>query len=162
MDNLDPSKFHVMTPQMRKNLIIATALFVFVILPLLTFQYYKFAINRQAQGFKETTFEITQGEEISSISRRLYDENLINSTFLFKFYLLTSGFHTGVQAGVYDIPAGASIVALGEIFQHGTNDVRVTFLEGWRAEEIAKHAAQTFSKVDYNKFVIMTAQKEGY
>jgi len=76
--------------------------------------------------------------------------------------LLTSGFHTGVQAGVYDIPAGASIVELGEIFQHGTNDVRVTFLEGWRVEEVARHASKTFSNVDYNKFVTLAREKEGY
>jgi UPF0755 protein len=162
MEDLDPSKFHVMTPKMRKNLTIAVAVFVIVIFPILTFQYYRFAINRPAQGFKETTFEISQGEAISSVSRRLYTANLVNSAFLFKFYLLTSGRHTGIQAGVYNIPAGASIVQLGEIFQYGTNDRRVTFQEGLRVEEVAILAAENFSKVDYEKFVSVGRAKEGY
>ena len=162
MEKLDPSKFHSLSPEKRKSLLTWTVVILLVVLPLFGYQYYKFAINRPAQGFRETTFEISEGEAISSISRRLYTESLVNSPFLFKLYLLINDSHTGIQAGVYTVPSGASIVELGGIFQHGTNDVRVTFVEGWRAEEISRLATEIFPKVDYDTLVRMARENEGY
>ncbi len=161
MENLDPKKYHSFSPKNAKILLIITALFLLVI-PLISIKYYNYALNRENQGFKETTFEIMEGESVSSVAKRLYDRELVNSEFLFKVHMVSSGLHTSIQAGVYNIPVGASISELGSLFQHGTNDVQITFLEGWRVEEYALAASEKFRKIDYQTFLSLAKEKEGY
>lgn len=161
MENLDPKKYHSLSPTNRK-ILITVFVFILLLIPLLGAKFYKYALNRENQGFKETTFEISDGEAVSSVARRLYEEELVNSEFLFKAHMITSGLHTSIQAGLYNIPVGASIYELGELFQHGTNDVQVTFLEGWRAEEFAIEASEKFKKIDYQSFLNLAKEKEGY
>ncbi len=162
MQDLDPSKFHIMTPQLKRNLIIFGALLFLVVLPILGYWYYNFALHRPTQSFKEASFRILEGESVTEIAARLNDVELVNSEFLFKAYLISQGLHTRIQAGVYNIPAGASIYELAQIFQHGTNDVAITFIEGWRAEEFARHSSQFLENVDYEKFLRMIKEHEGY
>lgn len=161
MENLDPKKYHTLSPQNIKMLT-AIGLVALLFMPFLGYKYYKLGLMRENQGFKETTFEIFEGESVSSVAARLYEEELVNSEFLFKAHMISSGLHTGIQAGVYNIPAGASIYELGQLFQHGTNDVQITFLEGWRAEEYALLAAEKFRKVDYQTFLTLAKDDEGY
>lgn len=161
-ENIDKSRFHTITPAGKKTMIIVSVLLAFFVLPFAAKIYYKAAINRQAQGFRETTFEIEEGEPVMSISKRLYDEELINSEPLFRIHLMLSGLHTNIQAGTYEIPAGASVVELAQIFQHGTNDIKVTFLEGWRHEQYALEASEKMNKFDYATFNDLAKEKEGY
>ena len=146
----------------KKLYIAVTLLLVLVVFPVLFHFYYQAALNRPAQGHKETTFQIMEGESVSSIAKRLSADELINSQFLFKVHVVSQGLHTQIQAGIYRIPAGSSVAVLSEMFQHGTNDIRITFLEGWRVEEYAREAAETFKKVDYAEFLGLAKEKEGF
>ncbi len=163
-DDLDPKKYHIVTTAKVikcKKCLLFMAVLAFLVVPFLSFNYYKFAINRQALQAKETTFEIYEGESVGQIASRLSTEALVNSEFLFKFYLVTNSLQNAIQAGNYKIPAGASVVELAEIFQHGTNDISITFLEGWRVEEFALEAASKFAKVDFEDFVRLARENEG-
>ncbi|MBT7350400.1 endolytic transglycosylase MltG [candidate division WWE3 bacterium] len=162
MEELDPSKFHTLNMKYKKMYIAGVLLLVLVVVPLVSFMYYKAALTRPAQGHKEASFEIFDGESVSSIADRLYEGALINSSFLFKAHLVSQGLHTQIQAGIYRISAGSTIDDLSELFLHGTNDIAITFLEGWRAEEYARHAAASFKKVDYQDFLALSREKEGY
>jgi UPF0755 protein len=161
-DPLDPQKFHIMSDKTRKKLVIVSVVFAFVIFPLLALQYYKIAINRPSQLDKEINFEIKSGEGVAVIGENLYKAGALNSEFLFSLYVFLNKFDRNIQAGVYTIPAGTSVVELAQLFQHGVNDRRITFIEGWRVEEFARVAAKQFEKIDYNEFVRKAAQYEGY
>ncbi|OGC47450.1 hypothetical protein A2886_03435 [candidate division WWE3 bacterium RIFCSPHIGHO2_01_FULL_42_13] len=162
MENIDSSKFHTLNMKYKKFYIALGFVLLLVVLPALTYTYYNIALNRPAQGFKEAQFQIEEGEAISSIASRLHAQGLVNSDFLFKVHLFSQGLHTKIQAGVYNIPAGASVAELALIFQHGTNDASITFIEGWRVEEYALAASEQFENVDYNEFLTLAKDKEGF
>lgn len=161
MENQDSKKYHQFNGQ--KKLMYTLILLVLAILGSFTFyRYYVFAINRPAQGHKEAEFEIKSGQGISEIASDLYAEQLINSEFLFKVYLVAHGLQSDVQAGVYKVLAGSSIVELVDMFQYGVNDVKITFLEGWRIEEFAREADKKLDNVGYREFVQSASKSEGY
>ena len=159
---LDLNKYHVMTPKKKRAVLLLAFIIIFVILPITAFIYYDFAINRPAQAGKNVSFVINEGDNVSVIASNLYSEDLVNSAFLFKFYVVANNLSNLLQAGVYNIPAGASVVELADQFQHGTNDFAITFIEGWRVEEFALHANKNFDKIDFERFVVLAKDSEGY
>jgi UPF0755 protein len=162
LEPLDPQKYHIMSDKTKKNLLIVSLVFVFVVLPVLFTQYYKLAINRPSQLDREITFEIKNGEGITEVAENLYRDGAVNSEFLFSLYVFLNKQDRNIQAGVYTIRAGTPIAELAQLFQHGQNDMRITFIEGWRVEEFARAAAKQFDKIDYTEFVRKAAQYEGY
>lgn len=159
---LNPQEFHVLT-RAQKRLVLATAVLAcFTILPLFVYLYYNFAIYRPSQTDKEITYEVKSGVPVSEVAGELADLGAINSAFLFKMYLVLNSLQSGVQAGVYVIPAGTSTAQLATQLQHGENDKKITFVEGWRMEEYALAAAKAFKNVDYEEFVLAASKYEGY
>ncbi len=161
-DELDPKKYHVLTPSQSKKLFLVLTIVTLTVGPMLGFLYYRFAINRPAQTDREMRIQIKSGEGLSEISQLLYDKGLLNSKILFKAYVILNKFDNNIQAGTYVIPAGSSVVELAQILQHGTNDVSITFLEGWRVEEFARQANVNLGDIDYEDFVEMAKPYEGY
>ena len=162
MEELDPKKFHVLDSKTKWKYIFITLVVSLFVLPFAFYKYYVLAINRPSQSGKEITFEIKRGDGVSEISDSLYEKGSINSSVLFKAYLIVNKLHTNVQAGVYKIPAGSNVIQISSMFQKGTNDIKVTFLEGWRVEEFAREAGKRFEKIDYEKFVSLARNDEGY
>lgn len=161
---LDPNKYHMfaMLNPKTKQLIYMFLVFLIVLTPIFLVSYYKLAVNRPSQTDNEITVEIHSGETVSDVATLLYSKDVINSAFLFRLYFLLNELQSSIQAGVYTIPAGTSISDLGEILQKGVNDKSITFLEGWRVEEFATLASQTFDKVDYSDFIKLAKAHEGY
>jgi len=158
---LDPNKYHVISPQKKKK-IIAILLFCMLVLgPLVAYLYYNFAVNRPAQSAYAGEYIIEEGTSVSSLAEDLHSRGLINSIFLFKFYLKVNNLEDNIQAGVFQIPAGSSVKDLATVFQSGKNDASVTFIEGWRVEEMALSAAEKFENVDYRDFIEYAKQYEG-
>jgi len=158
----DSAKYHTLKPLQNKNILLIVLLLVFVIIPAFSFGYYKLAVRRPSPLDKELMFEIKTGEGVAIIAQNLQNANAVNSKFLFMVYVYLNRMDRGIQAGVYTLRAGEDVVSLAEKFQHGVNDVKITFLEGWRIEEFARRAAKNLSKIDYNKFISLAAGKEGY
>ncbi|KKS16113.1 MAG: Aminodeoxychorismate lyase [candidate division WWE3 bacterium GW2011_GWA1_41_8] len=162
VEELDPTKYHVLTPKMKKLLIIAGAVLLLVVVPILSYFYYQAAINRPSQNPNEIRVSIPSGSGLSGIAGLLYERDLLNSEFLFKLYVMLNKLDKNIQAGVYVIPAGTSIVQLADILQYGTDDTSVTFIEGWRVEEYARLANEKLTELNYEDFVVMAKQYEGY
>lgn len=161
-DQLDPTKYHMMTPKIKKTLIFSGLFFALIVAPLAVYLYSGFAITRPAQTDKEATFVVKEGQSLSTIADNLYESGLLNSKVLFQTYVIIKGLDNSIQAGVYKIPAGTSIEQLAQILQHGTNDLAVTFIEGWRAEEISLHANKNLQNIDYENFAALSTPNEGY
>jgi UPF0755 protein len=162
LDVLDTNKYHMLSKEQKRNFFLILILVVILLFPPLLFGYYKIAVTRPSQTDKEITFEIKEGETTSQIADRLYELGAINSKVLFNFYVAINRFDKNIQAGVYVIKAGTSIPELGVLLQHGTNDIRVTFLEGWRIEEFARVASAKFDDIDYEEFLRGAKDYEGY
>ena len=116
--------------------------------------YYKVSISRPASRAEEVVpVTIEQGQGVSAIATQLDEEGLIRSPFFFKLYIQLHGLGNSLQAGDYEVPRNASTVEVVELLQHGTFDVRLTFLEGWRVEEYADYlsgqSGLPFSGVDF-------------
>ena len=101
-----------MSPAVKKRLVVLGIFFILVVLPTLFYFYYSFAINRPSQNVKDFVFEINSGESATEIAQNLSDNNLVNSAAAFKLYMLLEGDASNLQAGIYNIPAGTSIVPL--------------------------------------------------
>jgi UPF0755 protein len=165
MDDQPPQvaekKYHQLDPKNKSKYIAAAILFAVLVLPTSLYLYYTVALARPAQCDAEKVFVIERGEGTASISQRLYDEGLVNSRILFNIYVVVNRLQSKLQAGTYTIPAGCSINNLAQLFQQGRSDTTITFLEGWRVEEVAQAASAKFSNVDYQKFVALATDYEG-
>jgi UPF0755 protein len=161
-EELDPTKYHVLTPQKKKTVTLSLLFLFLVIIPALFFVYYKIAVWRPSQSGKEVTLEIGSGNSVFEIANTLATKEAINSEFLFILYVFLNRGETNIQAGTYTIAAGTPLVKLIEQLKHGTNDVTLTFLEGWRREEFARVASKQLQKVDYKEFLDLTVNLEGY
>lgn len=162
VDELDPTKYHVITPKSKKIIIFSLIFTFLVVLPALLFSYYKIAVFRPSQSGKEVTVEIGKGDSAFEIANKLSEKGAINSEFLFVLYLFLNKADTNIQAGTFTIKAGTPLVGVIEQLKHGTNDVSLTFVEGWRVEEFARFASQRLSNVEYKQFVDLASPKEGY
>ena len=158
---VDEKKFHKLDPKKKPLYLAIGIVMVAIVLPALLYLYYTTALNRPAQSEVEKAFVIEKGESASSISQRLYDNGLVNSKVLFNFYLLANSLQAKLQAGTYTIPAGCSVKNLSQLFQQGRSDTKITFLEGWRVEEVAQEASSKFSNVNYQRFVDLAKDYEG-
>lgn len=159
---LDPNKYHVLTPAAKKRIVFAGLFFALIVLPFLLRAYYRVALNRPSQSGKEVSVEIMKGDGVADIARDLLEKGVINSDFLFNIYVYTGKFGNRIQAGTYKIPAGSNLKQVVEIIQHGTNDVQLTFLEGWRSEEFARLASNNLDNIDFQEFISLAKDKEGF
>lgn len=162
VDELDPTKYHVLTPKKKRLVLIGLLIFFLVIVPVVLFFYYKAAVFRPSQTSKEVTLEIKSGESAFEIASALGDKGAINSPFLFVLYVFLNRNTLSIQAGTYTIKAGTSLVSVVDQLRHGTNDVTVVFIEGWRVEEFARLATKSLSNIDYAEFVTAAKGLEGY
>ena len=161
-EDLDPEKYHVLTPK-KKKVVILFLLFLFLFfIPLMSFIYYKSAVHRPSQTSKEANFEIGSGDDVFEIAQMLYEKEAINSEFLFIFYVFLNRSDTNIQAGTYKIPAGTSLVNLVDMLKNGRNDISLTFLEGWRLEQFAIFASQKLKNFNYQDFMEISKSYEGY
>jgi UPF0755 protein len=161
-DQLDPAKYHVLSPRGQKKALFLAVFIVFIVLPFLGIKYYQLAINRPSQTDKELTIEIKKGDGVFEIADNLYSKDAINSKFLFILYIFANRAERTIQAGTYTIKAGTSTVNLVEQIKHGTNDVKLIFYEGMRVEQYARLIEGKLSNVSYDKFVEAAKPYEGY
>lgn len=159
---LDPTKYHVLSSQSKKRLLLVAALVLLLGLPPLLYKYYRLALFRPNQISKEITLEVKKGQSVPDIARDLYGVGVINSEFLFNFYVYTNRFDNNIQAGTYTFPAGISLIDVVKNLQHGKDDKNITFLEGWRTEEYIKALVANFNNIDQQKFFLMAKPYEGY
>lgn len=105
---------------------------------------------------------VEAGQGISAIASTLKEEGLIRSTLLFKIYIQLHRSGNSLQAGDYELSKGQNVPEMLEVLQHGTFDRRLTFLEGWRREEMADYLG-TIPGLNINREAFLQASegKEG-
>ncbi len=155
----------VESPLKSKNALIfkvLAILFAVCVLVVLGCGFYYQSLIISSNSLGEVSFKISSGESVSAIANRLQNEKIINSAVIFRLHIKLSGLDNKIQAGDYTIMPNATIVSLAELFQHGTNDVKLTFIEGWRLEQFAKYADEQLDSVLYDEFMQAAQDKEGF
>ncbi len=104
-------------------------------------------------------FKIQKGEGVKSIIYRLSKERLIRSPSAFFLYIKLSHLEKDLQAGDFRLNRGMDSNTIAQELTHGTLDVWVTLLEGWRKEEVAARLSKDLD-IPESEFILHS--KEGY
>lgn len=108
-------------------------------------------------------FVVTTGESGSQVGRRLRELGLIRSDLWFRLYLRLNQVQGAfLQAGSYQLSASMSLAQILEEFSHGTFDLQLTFIEGWRREEYAAYLGSKFDQDFAQKFLVQAKDHGGY
>lgn len=129
----------------------------------LGWRYFSAPINPSATTAQ--IFTIPQGQPIDTIAKRLQDAGLIRSRYAFKLLVLGRNMSQKIQAGSFRLKPSMSLSVLTDQLTHGSLDIWVTLLEGWRREEMAQALVAEFttdSSFDLTEFLRLTAGQEGY
>lgn len=84
---------------------------------------------------------IEQGESSEEISKKLQEEGLIRSRWLFDLYVLFQNLDDRLQAGEYDIPLNANIQDVVKLLTSPQLRAqrKITIIEGWRLKDIQQY-----------------------
>lgn len=104
-------------------------------------------------------FIIRRGEGVKSVAARLASEGFIRSPTGFFLLVKSMGIERDLQAGDYRLNPAMDAATLARELTHGTLDVWVTTLEGWRVEEIA---AKLTKELDIPESEFVKVAREGY
>jgi len=98
-------------------------------------------------------FVISKGESLSSVAKRLEEENLIRSSFAFQILATKEGIVRKIQAGDFRLNPQMTPLKIARELTHGTLDRWVTIIEGLRREQIAEKLEEAgfenFQKEDF-------------
>ncbi len=104
-------------------------------------------------------FVISPGESVRSIASRLRNEGLIRDSIAFFLTVKFQKLDNQIQAGDFRLSKAMNVSTVAQELTHGSIDVWLTTIEGWRVEEIALKLAQELS-IPEREFV--REAKEGY
>ena len=88
-----------------------------------------------------TSFIIPKGQAVSVIGQRLTDAGFIKHPLVFRFVVQQQGLSQKIQAGSFTLSPEMTPFEVAQTLTEGTEDVWITLLEGWRAEEMAEYLA---------------------
>ena len=92
------------------------------------------------------------GASEDEIARELEEKGIITSSLLFRAYLMISGNHSDLQAGLYDFKPSMSVAAIvNKLVKGDIARNKVTIIEGWDLEDIGKYLEnkKIYSKKDF-------------
>jgi len=124
-----------------------------------------YELNRPAGSGLRKEVVIERGETVRQIATKLGEKGLIRSPILFIAYVTLKGRASQIEAGRYEIPPTLSMREVIEVLRHGSFDVKLTFLEGWRREEYLEYALKRLPVVSESftkEFMAETKGLEGY
>jgi UPF0755 protein len=144
--------------------VIRVILFITVITGIFAgFFWWKWATSPLNFNFSsKKTFVIKRGEKLTSIAQRLKKEELIRDPLAFKIVVYTQGLRGKIQAGSFHLSSSWNLYEIARTLTLGTEDIWLTFPEGWRKEEFARRLAVNLENFNVQEFLVLTKDLEGY
>ena len=125
---------------MKKILILTISL---AALALISYSVYNTSINSGLGSAEDiVSFEVKPGEGVKSIAANLVDKDLLESSFFFETYIWRSENETRLQAGVYELNRGMSIVQIVDKLIGGdivSKEKNIKLLEGWTIADMDEY-----------------------
>ncbi len=112
-----------------------------------------------SKELKTKIFVIQPGESLSSIAKKLTNEELIRNKIVFYLVVKRLGLDKKIQAGDFRLTTAMNAYQIAQTLTHGTLDVWVTLIEGLRREEIAQILSQN---LDIPETEFIKYAREGY
>lgn len=114
----------------------------------------------------EKIFTVRSGDGVNQISHNLYEQNLIGNKFNFETYVWLLRREGSIKAGDYRLSSQMSLRQLTNILTYGwgTNERKVTLIEGLNNRQIAEKLAEVFAPENKQKFIedFNAAAKQDY
>lgn len=150
----------------RSYAVLGLLLALFVALAI-AFLWYQLSLKPVSQTeVPPQIFVIKKGQSIDNIGTSLEKAGLIRSRAVFKLLLTQKGLSKKIQAGTFRLSPSMDANQILTELTHGTLDVWVTLLEGWRREEMASAINKAYEEngvtFDEAAFLELTVDKEGY
>lgn len=109
-------------------------------------------------------FTVNSGEGARQIAQNLHAAGLLEDTDLFLNYLRFYGYDSQLEAGHFIIQPGTTIPELAQSLQDARpTEVVLTFLEGWRLEEMTHYLRQVQpAQIDADQFLAIAKREAPY
>lgn len=115
-----------------------------------------------SQRVDKISFVVPKGKSIIWIGESLQDKGLLKSARAFRFEVWRLGIGSKIQAGTFELSPSMTPAQIADTLTKGTNDVWVTLLEGWRAEEVADALSAALGEsFDSKEFLALAKNSEG-
>jgi UPF0755 protein len=108
---------------------------------------------------KLRAFVVPRGQTLTEVTDNLEQQGLIKSAYAFRAYLKLNNVPLTAQAGDFKLSPAMSLQEIIQRLQSGSDDVWVTFLEGWRVEEMAE---QLEKEMGISQKDFLKVAEEGY
>jgi UPF0755 protein len=128
-----------------KKFIIPIVLVLFILLIFTTGALYVKSTIRKpvSTSAEEVGFTIKSGESTQDIGRRLEQDDLIKSSWVFVVYLNFKGQSSSLQAGDYELKRNYSMLEVIEVLTQGKiSSGKITIPEGWTNKQIEEEVAK--------------------
>ncbi|MCB9801252.1 MAG: endolytic transglycosylase MltG [Pseudomonadales bacterium] len=108
----------------------------------------------------EQSFVVPKGQGVNIIGQRLTEAGLIKHPLVFRYIVTTQGLGEKIQAGSFTLSPSMTPSEIAVRLTQGTEDVWITLLEGWRAEEIAEYLDSQEELTFYDKEAFLDAASD--
>jgi len=120
----------------RKVFVLAGAAIVSILLLSAALMF--FSLRSVSDGSRHVDFAVKAGSNLSTVSERLAEQNLIQSKFFFKLYMRLTAKAGRIKFGVYDLTDGMSASKIAQTITSGkTKTISITIAEGLHNRQIA-------------------------
>lgn len=109
-------------------------------------------VCRQQEQCPEKRVMVQKGTSLQEIALFLKKDGLIQDSFIFRLQVVINGFGKKIQAGEFFISPSESPLEIARKMTKGSFDKRLTFLEGWRAEEIGEYLTKQGLNINLNEW----------
>jgi UPF0755 protein len=108
--------------------------------------------------------EVEPGADAATIAANLERLNVIRDSWLLRSYLRYRGLDTAIEAGTYQLSGTMTVTQIAESLQSAPpEDLYITVLEGWRAEQIANTLDRSEYQVTGGEFLeVLRTRPGGY
>ena len=137
---------------------------VCIISAVLVYAYYLNEINApiKSANSEKIKLVIEKGMGVSNVGEYLKNQKLIKYPLILKAYMYLNP-EMEIQAGYYEVDSkDLTLAKLIEIFQKGSFERKLTFIEGWRTEEYKDYLEKQMGFEFADKFSKSNYVKEGY
>ncbi|HAU99059.1 MAG: Aminodeoxychorismate lyase [Microgenomates group bacterium GW2011_GWF2_45_18] len=112
----------------------------------------------------ETRFVIAKGSGVQAIATQLEQKKLIRSRYVFRYEVMVNTLEKKLQAGSYTLSPSQTPREIAYALTQGSDDIWITFLEGWRVEEIGEEAERVLGNEFFSlsDFLSIVASDEGF